>query len=271
MHPEKILRRERAEDDASGKDPPTREGRGSSPDESGEDPLPSPVSVGSKVWDRQRDEDLTALAGEPVDLSGDGRCDSPGHSAKYMTYSFYSHRLGKIVHTELVQVKECPEVSASSNMEKEGCARGISFLKSRNVLIRSFTTDRHSSIKAYMRIHQPAILHLFDVWHAVKGIRKKLAAGSKCAGCKDLAPWVSPVCNHLWWCATASGGNEYVDRLHEEVLERCKTYPTFKEALAEKSPKVPPAFVSPVPRPSKEELVSAHRRRFAKPSLEGDG
>ncbi|XP_040065807.1 uncharacterized protein LOC120839563 [Ixodes scapularis] len=64
---------------------------------------------------------------------------------------------------------------------------------------------------------------------------------------------------------------EYVDRLHEEVLERCKTFPTFKEALAEKSPKVPPAFGSPVPRPSKEELVSAHRRRFAKPSLEGDG
>lgn len=143
-----------------------------------------------------------------MDLSGDGRSDSSGHGAKYMTYSFYSHRLGKIVHTELVQVKEvrtlttigktigskntgtrqrykvcnildpfhkvlpsfwCPEVSASSNMGKEGCARGISFLKSRNVLIRSFTTDRHSSIKAYMRIHQPAILHLFDVWHAVKG------------------------------------------------------------------------------------------------------
>uniref|UniRef100_A0A6B0VFU9 Putative crack-1 is transposable element n=1 Tax=Ixodes ricinus TaxID=34613 RepID=A0A6B0VFU9_IXORI len=372
------------------------------------------------VWDRQRDEDLTALVGEPVDLSGDGRCDSPGHSTKYMTYSFYSHRLGKIVHTELVQVKECPEVSASSNMEKEGCVRGIAFLKSKNILIRSFTTDRHSSIKAYMRIHQPTILHLFDVWHAVKGIRKKLAAGSKCAGCKDLAPWVSTVCNHLWWCASASGGNgellaaawssvtnhvcnihtghsllyprclhkdagdkqwivpgspahtklkaianaplfakdvkqlspnaqtyglesfhnvlngfapkstafsyegmaartmiailhfnenssrlqavtnegqeqwhikspkaqkgattvyprmtavtfEYVDRLHEEVLERCKTYPTFKEALAEKTPKVPPAFVSPGPRPSKEELVSAHRRRFAKPSLEGDG
>ncbi|CAN7938098.1 unnamed protein product, partial [Ixodes hexagonus] len=121
------------------------------------------------VWDRQRDEHLTALAGEPVDLSGDGRCDSPGHSAKYMTYSFFSHLLNKIIHTEQVQDKECPEASASSKMEKEGCVRGITFLKSRGILIGSFTTDRHSGIKAYMRTNQPTILHLFDVWHAVKG------------------------------------------------------------------------------------------------------
>lgn len=49
--------------------------------------------------------------------------------------------------------------------------------------------------------------HFCPGTYITAGIRKKLAAGSKCAGCKDLAPWVSPVCNHLWWCATASGGN----------------------------------------------------------------
>ncbi|CAN7940107.1 unnamed protein product [Ixodes hexagonus] len=27
------------------------------------------------------------------------------------------------------------------------------------------------------------------------------------AGCKDLAHWVNPVCNHLCWCAKASGGD----------------------------------------------------------------
>lgn len=151
-----------------------------------------------QVWESQRDEHLAALAGVPVDLSGDGRCDSPGHSAKFLTYSFYSNQLGKILHSELVRVKEvkpliavairelvvgkctiliflfqCPEASASSKMEKEGCIRGIAFLKSRDVIIHSFTTDRHSAIKAHMRLHEPTILHLFDVWHAVKGNPKE--------------------------------------------------------------------------------------------------
>ncbi|KAG0436251.1 hypothetical protein HPB47_018053, partial [Ixodes persulcatus] len=39
-----------------------------------------------------------------VHLAGDGRCDSPGYSAKYCTYSFYCNALQKIVHTEQVQV-----------------------------------------------------------------------------------------------------------------------------------------------------------------------
>ncbi|KAM7313643.1 uncharacterized protein ISCGN_003490 [Ixodes scapularis] len=159
------------------------------------------------VWESQRDEHLAALAGAPMDLSGDGRCDSPGHSAKFLTYSFYSNQLGKILPSELVRVKECPEASASSKMENEGCIREIAFLKSRDVIIRSFTTDRHSAIKAHMRLHEPTILHLFDVWNAVKGLRKKLTAASKTAGCKDLTHWVNPVCNHLWWCTNASGGD----------------------------------------------------------------
>ncbi|XP_040073632.1 uncharacterized protein LOC120846066 [Ixodes scapularis] len=57
----------------------------------------------------------------------------------------------------------------------------------------------------------------------------------------------------------------YVEKLHQQVLERCKTHPTFKVALAERPPKVPPSFVSPGPRPSKEELVAAHKKRFARP------
>lgn len=39
------------------------------------------------------------------------------------------------------------------------------------------------------------------------GLRKKLTAASKTAGCKDLTQWVNTVCNHLWWCTTASGGD----------------------------------------------------------------
>ena len=31
-----------------------------------------------------------------IDLSGDGRCDSPGHDAKYLTYPFMDKSTNKI-------------------------------------------------------------------------------------------------------------------------------------------------------------------------------
>ncbi|CAN7945568.1 unnamed protein product [Ixodes hexagonus] len=57
---------------------------------------------------------------------------------------------------------------------------------------------------------------------------------------------------------------EYVDKLHQQDLERCKTHLTFKVALAERPPNVPPSSVSAGPKSSKEELVAAHKKRFAK-------
>ena len=35
--------------------------------------------------------------GNITDLSGDRRCDSPGHNAKYLTYSFIDKSTNKIV------------------------------------------------------------------------------------------------------------------------------------------------------------------------------
>ena len=35
---------------------------------------------------------------------GDGRADSPGHSAKYDSYSVLEHRIGKIIDVPLIQV-----------------------------------------------------------------------------------------------------------------------------------------------------------------------
>ena len=37
-------------------------------------------------------------------LAGDGRCDSPGHCAKYGSYSLMEQRFDKVLRTELVQV-----------------------------------------------------------------------------------------------------------------------------------------------------------------------
>ena len=42
--------------------------------------------------------------GRELILGGDGRCDSPGHSAKYGTYSLMDVEQNKILHSQLVQV-----------------------------------------------------------------------------------------------------------------------------------------------------------------------
>jgi hypothetical protein len=42
----------------------------------------------------------------PIVLGGDGRADSPGHSAKYGSYGLVDEETGMIVDIKLVQVKE---------------------------------------------------------------------------------------------------------------------------------------------------------------------
>ena len=44
--------------------------------------------------------------GNLTNLSGDRRCDSPGHNAKYLTYSFMDKNTNKIVAFLLTQVTE---------------------------------------------------------------------------------------------------------------------------------------------------------------------
>ena len=59
-----------------------------------------------------------------VKLSGDGRCDSPGHSAKFCCHSLMHY--SKIVDVQLVQSNE---VANSNCMEGEGLKRGVEQLR----------------------------------------------------------------------------------------------------------------------------------------------
>lgn len=104
-----------------------------------------------------------------ANLAGDGRCDSPGFSAKYLTYSFMDTSSDKIVHFVQVQVGENDQVQSSNAMEKFGCIKGLEELRGNGVEVASLTTDRHAAIKKHMRTKEPDVLHKFDVWHVAKG------------------------------------------------------------------------------------------------------
>ena len=57
-----------------------------------------------KHWRQYQQKVFDSLRGKDVILSGDGRHDSMGHSAKYGTYTIFCNTVGKILHFSLVQV-----------------------------------------------------------------------------------------------------------------------------------------------------------------------
>ncbi|KTF72727.1 hypothetical protein cypCar_00049295 [Cyprinus carpio] len=151
------------------------------------------------------------LDGESVHVCGDGRSDSPGHSCKYTTYSFMDDSTNQIVVFDLIQVTQAKNSVA---MEPIGFKKGLDKLLDEGINVKVVTTDRHPSIRKMMREDYPDIAHQFDPWHVAKGIKKKLVMASNRKHCKDLAPWVRSVSNHMWWSCSSSKGDE------KELLRR---------------------------------------------------
>ena len=59
--------------------------------------------------------------GRELIVGGDGRCDSPGHSVKYGTYSIMDAEQNKILDSQLVQV--CTRVNCKWVLVKSFCAK----------------------------------------------------------------------------------------------------------------------------------------------------
>ncbi|KAL3836361.1 hypothetical protein ACJMK2_021794 [Sinanodonta woodiana] len=64
--------------------------------------------------------------GQASKLSGDARCSSLGHTAKYGSYTSMDVRTSKVVDIQLVQ---CNEVNNSYAMELEGLTRSLQFMQ----------------------------------------------------------------------------------------------------------------------------------------------
>ena len=75
----------------------------------------------NEAWAAESTRQVEMLNGKrAVNLDGDGRCDSPGHSAKFGTYTLMDDDTGNVVAFNVVQVSE---VTSSNAMEKEGFSR----------------------------------------------------------------------------------------------------------------------------------------------------
>ncbi|XP_030215644.1 uncharacterized protein LOC115546106 isoform X2 [Gadus morhua] len=147
--------------------------------------------------DQQHHFQQQLLLGGSVAVGGDMRADSPGHSAKFGSYSLMNLENKTIMDIQLVQSNE---VGGSYHMEKEGLKRCLDHLEANGFKVDYIVTDRHPQIQKYLR--ERNITQFYDVWHFEKGLSKKL---EKASHKEDiLKKWLQSFKNHVYWCATSS-------------------------------------------------------------------
>ena len=136
-----------------------------------------------KTWNMYHEALVAMLQSDnsTLVLGGDGRADSPGHSAKYGKYTLMELSHNIILDIQLVQVIitlhnfnlflfiQSNEVGGSYYMELEGLKRGIMELEQYGLTIGTLVTDWNAQIAKWVRNELPSTIHLFDVWHLAIG------------------------------------------------------------------------------------------------------
>ncbi|XP_077091361.1 uncharacterized protein LOC143742388 [Siphateles boraxobius] len=128
--------------------------------------------------------DLKEMSGGLI-LSGDCRSDSPGHCAKYGTYSLIEDRINKVLDLQLVQSSEVP---SSTWCELEGLNCSINFLTQQHLQVSTLITDRNQQVAKWVReeLCPKGTSHYFDICHIGKSLGKALDVAAKERECEDL-------------------------------------------------------------------------------------
>uniref|UniRef100_K1P3F9 Uncharacterized protein n=1 Tax=Magallana gigas TaxID=29159 RepID=K1P3F9_MAGGI len=135
-----------------------------------------------EVW---RDQQASYMqkaqnSGRHVHLGGDGRADTPGHCAKFGSYTLIDLEKNMVVDLQLIQSNE---VQGSCNMKKEGQIRGINYFEHNGVPLGLIVIDRHLQVAKFY----------IDVWHVDKDYvavlmdsAKSQAMNTKMPHCEDI-------------------------------------------------------------------------------------
>jgi hypothetical protein len=102
----------------------------------------------NEFWEQHKQQVWSEKAGKDAILSGDGRNDSPGHSAQYCTYSLADMEDRTILQMNVVDVREAS--GKSNNMERIGFERGMDVLLASPMILKEVVTDGHLEIAALM-------------------------------------------------------------------------------------------------------------------------
>ncbi|VDI15526.1 Hypothetical predicted protein [Mytilus galloprovincialis] len=197
-----------------------------------------------QFYHMQRDVILQQLQGKQLILGGDGRCDSPGFSAKYCTYTFMDTQRG-YPDFNLVQVSK----QHHNKMELIGFQRSLASIEAANLNVGVIVTDRHVQIRRAMKTDHSDKAHQFDVWHMSKSIKKKILAIKPKKLLAEIKPWIPSICNHIWWCSRQADGNPdkmeetwksllfHISNRHSfpgKIITKCGHPPLTEDALRKK-------------------------------------
>ena len=144
---------------------------------------------------------IEQIKGKVLILAGDGQFDSPGHCAKYCTYSILDTATGKLVDFFVIQKGQY-----QGELEKQACQEVMHKLVNNVKLnIGKFVTDRHPGIGKMMRETYPNIEHGYDIWHVARSIKKKLVKLGKVH--EPIKLWTKSIVNHFWFCCQRCKGD----------------------------------------------------------------
>ncbi|XP_071852468.1 uncharacterized protein [Apostichopus japonicus] len=160
-----------------------------------------------EMWEKMQETLFSSLKDKEVVVSGDARNDSPGHSAQYCTYTMMEESGGKVLHMEIVDVREA--AGKSPNMEKIGFTRSMDFLMER-INVKEVVTDGHIQIAALMRncSKYEGIIHQNDVWPGSKSLTKMLTKAAKAKENKAILEWMPAIRKHFWFSSSSCDGDE---------------------------------------------------------------
>jgi len=158
-------------------------------------------------WTMHQTAILSVLSScQPLDICGDGRCDSPGFSAKYTSYAIMDMKTSLIIDQQLVSLAD-DEITSSVAMETEALDKCLDFLTSCGLKIHRLATDRHIGVQSLMKQKYPEIEHQFDIWHLSKNVTKKLHKKALSKHATGLMPWIRCINNHLYYCCESCCGD----------------------------------------------------------------
>lgn len=183
-------------------------------------------------------------------IGGDMRADSPGHSAKYGSYSVMNLREKTIIDIQLVQSNE---VGGSYHMELEGLKRSLAMLAARGIELDYIVTDRHPQIQKYLKDNN--IKQFYDIWHLEKGLSKKLDKIAKEKDCQEVRKWQRSIKNHVYWTATSSTSGQEKVAKWKSLVNHLQDIHTHEDPLfpkcehPEKSSTDPSKWLQPASKP----------------------
>ncbi|XP_033754344.1 uncharacterized protein LOC117337464 [Pecten maximus] len=160
----------------------------------------------NSYYEEMMQRTLAKYQGKDIVIAGDGRNDSPGHSAMFCTYTFLEYESKDIVACEIID-KRMTQLK-STLMEKEGLIRAMKFIINGGANIKEVCTDAHVQIAYFLKQTYPDMKHSYDTWHGAKNLGKKLTAIASEARNKELRPWVQDLVNHFWYCSRKAQGDE---------------------------------------------------------------